>query len=122
MNNSDTDECSNNHPEETVNWIAINPNETDFNRHFEFGQVQTASGWESVSFSNEFREIPLMLSEVQGYDGSQDVIVGETRNIGKNGGQVRLCEFDYDGTCDGHSTNDIAWLAFESGFQTVEIN
>ena len=115
MNNGNTDNCDSNHPEEELHWIAINHAELNTTLKNEPQNVYTGgAGWESISLTQTYQN-PVVLTEVQGYRGTQDVTVGEARNIQESNVQIRFCEFDYNGQCDSHRGNTVVATILEEG-------
>lgn len=120
MDSNNEDDCGS-HSTEKVGWIAIDSDNAPFVQTAELGQFDTGGNdWESISFSNNFSGSPIIQIEVEGYDGTQDVIVGEAKNITSDNFDGRFCEFDYHGACDSHNVNPVSWIALQSGKLTFD--
>jgi len=102
------------HTDETVGWLAVNPDANDLNAGIELGTVQTSgSGWESVTFSNSFNEIPAVLAEVQTENDPEEEVFAEVRNVTRTGAEIRFCEYDGNDQCDDHGQETVAWMAVD---------
>ena len=115
MDNSNGNNCDSNHPEEEIHWVAIQPETLNINQQHESTQINTRNAnWKTTQFNNQYQN-PVVLTEVQGYRGTQDVTVAEAKTITQNQAQIRFCEFDYNGQCDSHSGNTVGNIVFEKG-------
>ena len=73
----------------------------------------TSSRWETVDFSDNFQQIPVVLSQVQTNNDSQFVRTRQ-KNKSVDGFQLTM-EEEEALRSSGHATETVGWLAIESG-------
>ena len=72
------------------------------------------SDWTTVSFTNTYTNPQIQV--LQNDDaGSQDPQYPWARNVGPSGADIRYCEADTGGVCDGHTTETVRWISIEEG-------
>ncbi|MFB6345144.1 MAG: Ig-like domain-containing protein, partial [bacterium] len=82
------------------------------------GAVKTGlsdSTWATVSFTNSY-DSPIAFATTNTKNGGNDPIVAETRYVGSDSMQIRICE--HEGTsggsrCDSHGSEDVGWLVMD---------
>jgi hypothetical protein len=115
------DGCDSSHDDETVAWMAIDPQIIKERDGFEYGTFDAGdSNWKSVSFSQSFSEAPVVIADVQTETGPQEALYPEVNNVGTGGADIRYCESGGGDGCDTHNVETVAWLALEPG--NVSIN
>jgi hypothetical protein len=76
----------------------------------------TVSGWETIDFSGNFQDTPVILSQVQTKNGGQFV---RTRQKQSNSNDFQLSLEEEEALkYSGHATETVGWLAIESGAGT----
>lgn len=73
----------------------------------------TTSEWESIDFISDFQETPVILSQVQTYNGGQ--FVRTRQNLSSSDGFQLAMEEEDALKPTGHVTETLGWLAIESG-------
>ena len=79
----------------------------------EVGTLDTANGWKNVSFSNDFAQTPVVLSQVQTNNDSEFVRTRQ-RNASLDSFSVTMEEEEALRN-SGHGEETIGWLAMDSG-------
>ncbi len=113
-----TDGCDGNHGTETFGYVALEPGNIPFNEEATMGVVSVSdSNWNSVSYSSSVT--PAAIVSTQTVNGGQDATIDEAKAVTGSSMDVRYCEYDGGGNCDGHAAEDVAWLAIQPGLLTV---
>ena len=113
---SANDVCDTSKGNETVGWIAIDPNEFISNLQNDAGTLTVDNSlWSSVSFTTPFSTAPAVLANLQTEGGGQDIEIDEVRNVTTTGAEVRACEIQGANGCDTHAPDTMAWYASEAG-------
>lgn len=115
------DGCDNSHEEESFAWLAVDPTIIKREEGFDFGNFSKGdSNWQSISFSQNFDQTPMVIADIQTEGGSQEALYPEVNNVDTNGASVRFCESDGGDGCDSHNTENIAWLALSPGIVDID--
>ena len=110
------DACDTGKGNETVGWIAIDPNVFASTLQDAAGSLTVGnSNWEPITFATPFTSTPAVMAQIQTEGGGQDIEIDEVRNVNNSGAQVRSCELDGPNTCDTHNTDTMVWYASEQG-------
>ena len=112
------DGCNASHGTETVGWVAIDPGNLPFDELADAGSVTgtSAGAWVGTgAFTPSFSAAPVVLAKINDNIGGQDVMISEADSVTATSANVRFCELDGPDTCDSHSSNQVAWLAVETG-------
>lgn len=116
--------CDENHVEEEVSWVAVEPGSGPFHEKSEAnstGKIAANSEPVTVNFAPNFSGSPAVIVEQQTEDGPQESEVDEAYDVTSSGAKVRYCEMESDpDDCHSHVTEDIGWLAIESGELTAD--
>lgn len=115
------DGCDSSHTEETIAWLAVDSTAVERTSGFDYGNFSTGdSNWQSVSFSQDFSQKPVVIADVQTESGTQEALYPEVDNVDTNGASIRFCESGGGDGCDTHATETVAWMAIDPG--NVSIN
>ena len=109
-----SDSCGTGSGPQSVGWVAIDPAVMPFPTTTDAGSVNISnSSWTGVTFAQTFTSNPVMLVNNQTNNGVQNGEIPEARNVTTLNAQVRYCELDGAGSCDGHTGEQTAWFAIE---------
>lgn len=114
--------CDSGHVTETVGWVAIEPSNIPWNETGEVGLENNIGGsnWTTASFQESYTQAPVLVVENITENGNQESQIDEARNVTTPNGEVRYCEIeDADGSCDGHTGENIAWSAIAAGSLSI---
>ena len=75
--------------------------------------ITTSAEWESIDFNSDFQQTPVILSQVQTYNGGQ--FVRTRQNLSSSDGFQLAMEEEEALKPTGHVTETLGWLAIESG-------
>jgi hypothetical protein len=112
------DGCESDHDIETVGWVAFETGSGPFDEDSEIGttgDTVSDSDWTSQSFSTSFSSAPVVVVSTQTQDGPEEAQIDEANDITENDVEVRYCELQSGDTCDGHTTENVGWLAVSDG-------
>lgn len=110
-----TDGCASN-GKEVFGWVALEPGNLPFNQHTEMGTISLSnSNWGGATFSSSFGSTPTVIVSSQTLNGGQEGEIDEAKNVGTGSLDARFCEYEGGGTCDGHTTETVAWFAVSQG-------
>jgi serralysin len=113
-----TDGCDETHGQETVGWVALEPNNSPFAGPTALGDTGNTVGnsdWTQITFGPSFSETPVVVASTQTDDGGQELQVDEARTVDTSGTSVRYCEIETGDSCDGHTSERVSYLAVEPG-------
>jgi hypothetical protein len=109
------------HAEETVSYLVMEPGSytLEDGTTVEAGMLETdrTKGSESVSFSQSFQEIPVVVTSVLSINES-DAVIGRIRNIDTRGFDFRLQE--QESNSKKHATETIGYIAWEPSTGTID--
>ncbi len=115
-----TDDGCGYHNAEDVGWFAIDPSAASL-EGVEMGDFTTSdSEWKRISFSSAFPSKPAVIAEVQSENGGQEALYAEVQNVTNTGADIRFCEYEGGDDCDTHTTERVAWVAFDAGEVTTQ--
>lgn len=101
------------HNREDNGWLAIDPSSLDSVQGIEAGTIQTTSGSGSYSVSfSSMTQTPLFFTQSQTSDGAPTLNT-QARNVDSNSAYVEFCEQENQDGCEGHTTEEVAWLAID---------
>lgn len=107
------------HIDESFSYIVLEAGtwELDNGTTLEVGKLDTngitTSKWETVDFSDDFQQTPVILSQVQTNNGTQFVRTRQ-KNQSVDGFQLTM-EEEEALKFSGHATETVGWLAIETG-------
>lgn len=104
---------------ETFGYVAIDPTLSEIVGFDSGTEVISGSVFTPVTFSSTYsnpRIVVLANTEV----GAQDPAYPWARSVTSTGAEIRYCEQDAAGVCDGHSGEDTVWMVLEDG--SIEVN
>ena len=95
-------------------YLAIDPVNIDMETA-EMGSVNIADSlFTPISFTQPYTN-PQILVMQNSEGGIQDPAYPWARLVSSTGAEVRYCEADTAGVCDGHATEVVRWLSIEDG-------
>ena len=99
---------------ETYGYVAIDVANAQIGELSYGSESISNSLWTSVGFSQSYSSSRVLVAQ-NSDAGAQDPQYPWAKSVTTTGAQVRYCEQDGIGVCDGHAAETIVWLALEDG-------
>ena len=108
--------CNTGHTTETIAWFAITTEEADRLSGWTANwEDKGDSDWVRTDFMESFGSAPGVQVTTQTQNGGEDDLYPEVNDVTTAGADMRLCEYEGDGTCDTHATETLGYIAVENG-------
>ncbi|MFP4402692.1 MAG: hypothetical protein ACLFPL_05700, partial [Candidatus Nanoarchaeia archaeon] len=111
------DSCTGTATEEYA-YLAIDPTLQDLETAEVGTQSISSSNFEPITFTSSYTT-PQLLVMQNSDNGGQDPQYPWARNVLSTGADIRYCEADAGGVCDGHAAETVRWLSIEDGSISV---